>query len=311
MLLSVSLGSPSDDELPIALEAAGYRVRRATRLSETARILGTGAVDLVLCHLPLPDTDIPRLDRLRRLCRDAGHVPLLLLVRPASVWARAGFLKEGVTDFLQLPIDDEELLARVELHLKNRERIQDLLERSQTYERLSLVDEKTGLFNMRYFNQRLKEEFARAQRHGAPLSLIIFDLDDFKSINDGFDYQYGDFVLRTVAELLTGAVREIDIPARFGGDEFLVLLPQTSGRDAERLAERLLHLYDGSVLEKDGRSVRITISVGIGTVDQVTMQDPSQLFEHANRALLQAKRSGKNAFHRLDEPSASGTPTIR
>ncbi len=283
------------------LAQAGYRLLRCPSLRDVRQALADREVEAILYHLPLPDGDPRPLDQLRRLCREAGHLPLLLLVRPASVWPRAGFLKEGVSDFLELPLDPEELLARLGLHLSNRKRIRELVERSETYERMSFVDEKTGLFNWRYFNQRLKEEFARSQRHHAPLSLLILDLDDFKSINESYDYQYGDFVLHSVAERLMAAVREIDIPGRFGGDEFVVLLPETTGPDAERLGERLQHIYDGTVLEKDGRSVRITVSIGISTFEGGGLKDPIQLFRNANQALQSAKLSGKNAVQRFAE----------
>lgn len=150
---------------------------------------------------------------------------------------------------------------------------------------LSRRDEVTNLYNQRYFMERLDEEFRRALRYGSPLSLLIADLDDFKSFNDTRGHLVGNELLRQVANVIRQGVRDIDIAARYGGDEFVVLLPQTEGEQAARLAERLRSWI--------ARLDEVRVSIGVATLAP-GMTGPLELLTEADRAMYEAKARGKN-----------------
>jgi diguanylate cyclase len=150
---------------------------------------------------------------------------------------------------------------------------------------LSRRDEVTNLYNQRYFMERLDEEFRRALRYGSPLSLVIADLDDFKAFNDTRGHLVGNELLRQVANVIRQGVRDIDIAARYGGDEFVVLLPQTDGEQAARLAERLRTWI--------ARLDDVRASIGVASLS-AGMTGPLELLTEADRAMYEAKARGKN-----------------
>jgi two-component system, cell cycle response regulator len=173
-----------------------------------------------------------------------------------------------------------------------------LLERLQIanehLERLAVTDELTGLHNHRYFRERFAEEFDRARRYGLPLSCIIFDIDDFKKINDEYGHLQGDDILREIAARTHRTTRRSDIVARYGGEEFIIIMPQTAVEGAMSQAERVRECigkggYSGM---KDGAI--ITVSLGVSELNHRVMLDGESLIRAADSALYEAKRSGKN-----------------
>jgi len=158
---------------------------------------------------------------------------------------------------------------------------------------LSAVDPLTGLANRRVFEQRLKAEFAGARRYGVPLSLLLIDVDGLKEINDHDGHAAGDAALRRVADALAQTLRSTDMGARWGGDEFALVAPNTPGPAAWTLAERLRR--EAALPEGQGRSVPTTASVGIVTLEPASLfADESALLVAADRALYEAKRRGRN-----------------
>ena len=155
-------------------------------------------------------------------------------------------------------------------------------------------DFKTGLINDRHFKSIQGVEFKRAQRHNTPLSLLLIDIDDFKSVNDTTMYEFGDEVLKHVADSIKQTVRTTDFPARFGGDEFAVLLPHTAPEEAVRTAERVRDAISGMEVEKGEYSRKVTVSIGIGAFDGRSRFSAEELRTHANKALHEAKLGGKN-----------------
>jgi len=187
-----------------------------------------------------------------------------------------------------------------------------LKERLETaYEQIAqqaMRDSLTGLWNRRYLDQRLREEIARSQRSGEPLSACIVDLDGFKQVNDRHGHGAGDSVLVSVANALTACVRACDVVSRLGGDEFVVLLSSSAEAAALEVAHRIV-----TALNKKDRFGLVSASVGIATIeaDTAAARDPGRvLLRHADRALLQAKRNGKcQALHfsKLALPTSSSS----
>ncbi|MGA7800405.1 MAG: diguanylate cyclase [Gammaproteobacteria bacterium] len=185
---------------------------------------------------------------------------------------------------------EEELLhAKAALETANRE-LDMALEREH---RLARTDGLTGLGNRRYFFDLATHEFAEAKRYGRPLSVVLFDIDHFKKVNDTAGHQTGDEVLKCVARIADEHLREVDILARYGGEEFVVLLPNSNAADAAGVAERIRSNIADTCPLTDPASISVTISVGVaefpGDADSL---DP--LIRCADRALYEAKRGGRN-----------------
>lgn len=159
---------------------------------------------------------------------------------------------------------------------------------------LALTDGLTGLLNHRAFYDRLKQEFERYRRYGSNLSIIIADSDDLKKYNDTFGHPVGDEILRKIGEILRETSRETDVLARYGGDEFVILLPQTNAENTMNMAQRMKMKIENHEFSIQGKHFTTSISMGISTVPQEYIETPQALFESADRALYQAKRAGKN-----------------
>jgi diguanylate cyclase (GGDEF)-like protein len=180
----------------------------------------------------------------------------------------------------------------------DRERATDSAE---AYAHAAAVDTVTGVFNRRYFQVRLDEELQRSRRHQIPLALLLIDIDDFKHVNDSYGHLAGDTVLRDIGEILRRSVRIFDVCARFGGEEFVIIMPGSSTENAQRIAERIReHIEAYRPTDRVLASLRVTVSVGL-TVS-TSASAPSQLLERADRALYMAKHAGKNCI-RGDELS--------
>lgn len=157
-------------------------------------------------------------------------------------------------------------------------------------EKLSTSDALTGLYNRRFLDNRLQIETHRSKRYSAELSIIIFDVDHFKKFNDEHGHSQGDRVLQSIGATLMDAVRDLDLPCRYGGEEFLVILPETSLEGAHKIAERLRVIVENT--EVDGMSV--TISLGVASTNKGKLDNPSKLIEIADKALYNAKEDGRN-----------------
>jgi diguanylate cyclase (GGDEF)-like protein len=187
-----------------------------------------------------------------------------------------------------------ELSARVEMAFNSIEKEAWRKKKIRQLEEQSITDYKTGLYNDRYIMRRLVEEFQRAERHNIPLSIIMADVDEFKKLNDTLGHPFGDFVLQTMAKYLSTIIRKIDIPGRYGGDEFLILLPNTGLDEAAAIADRIRAFLDGHTFEKDGQQTGVTISQGINTYSGDGQISCDQFLKRADQAVFEAKQRGKN-----------------
>lgn len=194
-------------------------------------------------------------------------------------------------DLIKTPIDNEELVIRAKSLLK----IKDLRDKLN---QVSTTDELTGLHNRRYLHERLEQEMSRAKRYGTKLSCLLFDLDFFKVVNDIYGYDWGDVLLRSIADKLKQLIRKEDILTRYGDEEFLLILPNTSEENAFLFAERFRRDIERMEFIPAGEDERhpITISGGISTypcLDNVD-EDVNTIIRYAEHALYNAKKRGKN-----------------
>lgn len=237
-----------------------------------------------------------------------GYVPVILMTARGKGGKVEG-LELGADDYLVKPVDPLELAARVKSMLRLKV-LQDalvakareldlanhaLLEKKKELEKLSRTDGLTGLFNRRYFEERFTGEFERSRRYRSALSLLMLDVDDFKRLNDTRGHPFGDAVLRGVAELVRIALRDVDLIGRYGGEEFIAALPETSPREARTVAERLRHaIADFPFHDSAAERVHVSASLGIATFPAPGIDRPEELVRAADDALYRAKTAGKN-----------------
>jgi diguanylate cyclase (GGDEF)-like protein len=194
-------------------------------------------------------------------------------------------------DYIKTPVDNQELVVRV----KNMLKIKELRDKLKT---LSTTDELTGLHNRKYLLERMEQEISRAKRYGNALSVLLFDLDFFKVVNDIYGYEWGDVLLRSIADKLKQLIRKEDILTRYGDEEFIVVLPNTTEDNAFLFAERFRKDIEKMEFIPAGEEERhpITISGGISTFPCLpdTEEDANTIIRYAEHALYNAKKRGKN-----------------
>jgi len=275
---------------------AGMSVVEACSGAEALDFLATDRPDLVVLGRTLPDMD--GLDLLPRLkSGELDFVPVLVASHRGETAERVRGLQLGADDYIPRPCDPAEFLARAKALLRTKQAHDRIRKLQITLEQMVVSDPLTGLHNRRYLMDRMRQEMQRSDRHGEPLALAMIDLDAFKPINDQFGHVLGDKVLRAVGSAISKSVRVSDIAARYGGDEFAVILPQTPAEGAMRVCERLLRNISEVILQDEtGRSFRITASLGLAYYPADDIETPEDLVHSADGALYGAKRSGKNRF---------------
>jgi diguanylate cyclase (GGDEF)-like protein len=281
-------------ELTQALARQGYEVHVGDSLAQSHRLVAATRPDVVLLNPLVLCAGGVELELLESLQRDDDPVPVLLLLDDLTALAEARHLRVPFRDFVLRPAAPAECVYRVELALQTRASVVNLHLRARTLENQVSVDFKTGLVSERHMRTLLDLEWKRAQRYQNPLSLLLIDVDNFKAVNDSTEYAFGDEVLRRVADALKNGVRETDFAARFGGDEFCVLLPQTSPAEAVQTALRIRQKIAGMLVQKGSYQRQVTVSIGVDSYDGRSTSSVDQLRRNANRALQEAKRRGKN-----------------
>ncbi len=296
--------NPSDARLirELLAEAEGgpFDVTLADCLQDGLRRLAPGAADVVLLDLLLPDSR--GLDTLARVVEQAPWVPIVVLTVLDDKALAVEALRRGAQDYLVKGQTDGELLARAIRYAVERKDVESKLadanarlkQANLRLEELATTDELTGLWNRRRFLEILQDECHRAGRSGADLSLAMLDLDHFKVVNDTFGHAFGDRVLAEVALVMRRAARSTDMVVRYGGEEFMVLMPETSAGDARNAAERIRTHIARHPISDGTIDVGITASVGVGALKDGGPGGPDHLIRRADEALYAAKQAGRN-----------------
>lgn len=252
-------------------------------------------VDMVIVNANFDEYDPLRLCSQLRSLERTRFLPLLLVTEMGADDLIVRALDLGVNDYIVRPIDPNELVARVLTQIK-RKRYNDRLRMSvrQTIE-LAVTDGLTGLNNRRYLDNHLKVLFNRAAARSRPLSVCITDIDRFKSVNDVYGHDAGDEVLKEFAARVRSTVRGADLACRYGGEEFVVVMPDTDATSAATIAERLRGIIESQPfhLKAAGIMLNITASLGLACSMQGA-ETPEQLLKQADRALYEAKNGGRN-----------------
>ncbi|MBX5157541.1 MULTISPECIES: PleD family two-component system response regulator [unclassified Rhizobium] len=253
------------------------------------------AFDLVIVNANFDDYDPLRLCSQLRSLERTRFLPILIITEQGADEMVVRALDLGVNDYIIRPVDPNELVARSLTQIR-RKRYNDRLRASvkQTIE-LAVTDPLTGLYNRRYLDNHLNVLFNRSMARGRPLSVLITDIDRFKQVNDTYGHDGGDEVLREFANRVRSTIRGADLACRYGGEEFVVVMPDTSPEIAAAVAERLRTAIESApfMLKHAGEALNVTASFGIASRIAAVLT-PDQLMKQADLALYEAKNTGRN-----------------
>ena len=251
--------------------------------------------DLMMVSLGLERFDALRLCGQVRSLERTRHLPILLIAEPEEEARLLRGLEIGVNDYLVRPIDRNELLARVRTQVRKKRYNDRLRDNVQLSIEMAVTDSLTGLHNRRYMELHLGALIEQALARGKPLSVLVLDIDYFKAINDTYGHDAGDDVLREFGTRVRKSIRGIDLACRYGGEEFVIVMPETDVGIASMVAERLRRRVatDPFPIGARGETVDVTISVGIAGLAGPE-DTPASILKRADQALYRAKRDGRN-----------------
>jgi two-component system, cell cycle response regulator len=254
-----------------------------------------GNYDLVVISLALESHDALRLCSQVRSIERTRNVPILAVCEGEDNARMIRGLEIGVNDYLLRPIDKNELHARVRTQIRKKRYTERLRDNVQMSIEMAITDPLTGLYNRRYMESHLSSLVEQAAARGKPLTALVLDIDYFKAINDNHGHDAGDDVLREFATRVKKSIRGIDLACRYGGEEFVIVMPETDMAVATIVAERLRRRIASEPfsIQKGADSIEVTISIGLATLDTAD-DDAGTILKRADQALYRAKRDGRN-----------------
>lgn len=264
------------------------------------------AADILFCTVDRADqTSLSCLTSLSQRA-ERQDLPLIAITRETDHEGRIASLEQGASDCISFDTLPQELAARIQALLKRQARITELRRTAERLTQMAQTDGLTGLSNRAFFDRALEHEVARTERSRVPFSLMLLDIDHFKRLNDTYGHQTGDLVLQAVAGVLLASARTSDVVCRYGGEEFGIILPETTAPKAVVLANRIHHNLANLSLQLPQINQPITISIGIKCISGKTHLTAWQVVEEADRALYDAKRNGRDRT----EIARSSTPVM-
>jgi diguanylate cyclase (GGDEF)-like protein len=292
------------------LRAHGYKVEAVEDGQSAVERVARGGVDLLLLDILMPRLTGIEACRLVKGMTSETFLPVVLVTVKTDTASRVEGLKIGADDYVCKPFDERELLARVEAMLRIKKLHDHVVDARAKLERMSVHDDLTGLYNYRYLHSRLNEEFKRAERYHDPLACIVMDIDRLQAVNDLGGRVLGDSVVKAVADATRQSVREVDVVARFGGDEYLVVLPSTHFAGSVTVAERIWREVGNRPFSAEGRAISVTLSIGVALYPSRDVRSKDALLRAADTALHQAKRDGGNRICVFQQQGYLYTPVV-
>lgn len=293
-----------DDEntmavLKEALDDYGYVTAVAHTGAEALGAIGVFQPHLVLTDHNMPD--MTGLEMLKKLRSNENYVTVIFCSARADGDFVAKALRLGADDYVRKPFMLEELLARIEVSLRNNELHRELFVANVKLQDMVEKDYLTGLYNMRSMYERIDYELKRARRFKRNMSCIMIDMDHFKRVNDDHDHLFGSFVLKETGKIIRNSLREVDFAARYGGDEFMIVLTETDKEGTEVVANRLRETIEAHTFESGADTIKLTVSMGYTMFDpNDEATDARELVREADHALYQSKEQGRNRVTQFD-----------
>jgi two-component system cell cycle response regulator len=286
---------PSSYERLAPILSTEHTVDVETSPSEALFHAAEGNYDLLIVSLSLDNYDGLRLCSQARSLERTRQLPILAISDADNNARLLRGLEIGVNDYLLRPVDKNELLARARTQIRRRRYTDHLRDNVQNSIEMAITDALTGLHNRRYMESHLATLAEQASSRGKPLALMILDIDYFKAINDGYGHDAGDDVLREFAVRIRKSIRGIDLACRYGGEEFVIVMPETDLHVASLVAERLRRSIAGETfsVNKGEKRIEVTISIGLATLERKG-EDVADVMKRADTALYRAKHDGRN-----------------
>jgi diguanylate cyclase (GGDEF)-like protein len=284
------------------LDGVGYNTVFANSGKQALEIIGNKAsqIDLILLDLMMPEMDGIEVCNILKSNPMYQDIPIIFITADNSAESFATAFKMGAIDYIKKPFDKAELLLRVENQLKLnkayaglRRSNDELLEAYALLQQLVTVDPLTGLENCRSIMIFTELQIKLAQRYKSFFSILLIDLDYFKKINDTYGHLIGDEILKNIAKILKYVLRNVDHIGRFGGEEFIVILPNTNLKNAVLVAEKVREAIANFVHNIEDHIIQTTVSIGIASYNSLD-DDVNQIIKRADQALYTAKSSGRN-----------------
>jgi diguanylate cyclase (GGDEF)-like protein len=275
------------DLLAIVLQREGYRVITAANGVEALERLETENVQIALSDIMMPKMDGFELIKRMRGNPALKSIYLILITARIQEGDRVRGLDLGADDYITKPFSFSELLARIRVGSR-------VVQYQQHLEYQTQVDSLTSLFNRRAFEKKIQEEFERSKRYHSSLSVLILDIDNFKTINDTYGHHGGDAALVKISETFREKTRQSDFPARYGGEEFVLVLPETDQDNALQVAGKVHESIRTCTFGTIARPFALTVSIGVSSTSARYYSDWRELVDDADKALYLAKNSGKD-----------------
>lgn len=271
------------------LQNAGYEAYTTQDGSQVIKIVNESPPDIILLDLIMPNVDGFEICKLLKDNYLTKDIPIIMITARTDSGSIKKALELGVFDYIKKPIEEIEVIARVQSTLRFKEQLEQLKE-------MSLKDGLTGLYNHYFLIELFEKELTRHERTGHGLGFIMVDIDYFKKVNDTYGHQPGDLVLKKLANLLVKSVRQGDVVGRYGGEEFGIVFTNSSKEDAIRASERIRKRVENYVFSISETDIRITVSIGICYKKPHQALTCQQMVQYADKALYSAKRNGRNQF---------------
>ena len=252
--------------------------------------------DLILLDIVMPDMDGYQVFSALKNTDKTANIPVIFITGLSDRASEKKGLEFGAVDYISKPFDDVIVKLRVDQQVK-------IINQMRTIEHLSLMDYLTGLPNRRNFENRLRAEWGRAIRYRSILSLLMVDIDQFKVYNDSYGHQQGDVALKAIAQIVAGSIRRAtDFAARWGGEEFAVLLPDTDINGSKMISELIRgNIESGEIFCSDGSVTKLTVSIGSFTCKSIVDCTLDEFISKADEALYRAKNTGRNRIYSFDD----------
>ena len=275
------------------LEEAGYNTTFASSGHQGLVRAKLANPDLILLDLMMPNIDGLKVCELLKSDLNLAEIPVIFLTASNDKQHLIEAFSQGAVDYVTKPFNKLELLARVKNHLQLKDTQQQLKQALSELEQLVKIDFLTGIYNRRSFFALAQEELKRSQQNLNTFSILMLDLDNFKTINDSYSHVIGDLVLKNFVEIINKNLNNNTYFARFGGEEFIMLLPKTNLSEARKIAENLIKKVAQETLIIEEFLIEITVSIG-GSNYRETDKSVEMIIQRADHALYEAKKTGRN-----------------
>ena len=281
------------------LDATGLKSDTAQSSEEALALLEENTYEIVITDIKLPG--MSGLD-LTDLIKKTYDIDVIVMTAFSKDYSYEEAISRGASDFVFKPVRMEELMLRLKRVFKEREVAKDRRLMFEKLRRLAITDDLTRLYNARYFHSQLELEVDRSNRYSHPLSLLLMDIDHFKKYNDAYGHLEGDKVLIRFGHLVRSCMRAMDSAYRYGGEEFTIILPETTGKEAMNVANRIRKLTEAAKMNpRAGKPVAVTVSIGVTQYRK--NEKISALIQRADDAMYKSKQNGRNRVTAFFEES--------